>query len=150
RRDWLKALGSAALLPSRFRGVLPASGLPIRQAPTTSLFREGLLADFGWRFHLGHTNDPAKDFGWGQGRMFDKVGRLLELARPNSAVRGWGPVDPPPDWAAELPFDPSPELHDFGHKPLGRNFPETSMGWYRRTFEIPASDQGRRLSLQFD
>src|SRR5262249_60689359 len=76
RRDWLKALGSAALLPSRFRGVLPASGLPIRQAPTTSLFREGLLAGFRWRFHLVHANDPAKDLGWGQGRRVDTVGRL--------------------------------------------------------------------------
>jgi beta-galactosidase len=37
-----------------------------------------------------------------------------------------------------------------GSKPLGRRFPETSVGWYRREFEIPASDQGRRISVEFD
>ena len=37
-----------------------------------------------------------------------------------------------------------------GFKPLGREYPETSVGWYRRVFDLPASDLGRRLSLEFD
>src|SRR6185312_4236282 len=36
------------------------------------------------------------------------------------------------------------------YKPLGRRYPETSVGWYRRVFDIPASDQGRRIVLEFD
>jgi beta-galactosidase len=27
--------------------------------------RERQLLDFGWRFHLGNADDPAKDFGFG-------------------------------------------------------------------------------------
>jgi len=28
-------------------------------------YRERLLLDFGWRFHLGHASDPSRDFGFG-------------------------------------------------------------------------------------
>ena len=37
-----------------------------------------------------------------------------------------------------------------GAKPLGREYPETSIGWYRREFVLPASDAGRRISVEFD
>jgi beta-galactosidase len=37
-----------------------------------------------------------------------------------------------------------------GYKPIGRRYPETSVGWYRREFEVAASDQGRRISIEFD
>ena len=33
---------------------------------------------------------------------------------------------------------------------LGRRYPETSVGWYRREFDVPASDLGRRISVEFD
>ena len=42
------------------------------------------------------------------------------------------------------------ELKSHGYKPLGRRYPETSVGWYRREFEIPASDLGRRIAVEFD
>ncbi len=35
-------------------------------------------------------------------------------------------------------------------KPLGRRYPETSVGWYRREFDVPASDAGRRITVEFD
>ena len=37
-----------------------------------------------------------------------------------------------------------------GYKPLGRNYPETSIGWYRRAFEIPRAmraDASRSSSM---
>ena len=37
-----------------------------------------------------------------------------------------------------------------GYKPLGRRYPETSIGWYRRTFNVPKEDAGRRISVEFD
>lgn len=37
-----------------------------------------------------------------------------------------------------------------GYKPLGRRYPETSVGWYRREFDVPESDQGKRISVEFD
>lgn len=62
----------------------------------------------------------------------------------------------PHDWATTLPFvhDDSgtgdSQLRSHGYKPLGRRYPETSIGWYRREFEIPASDIGRRIWVEFD
>ena len=37
-----------------------------------------------------------------------------------------------------------------GFKPIGRSFPATSVGWYRRVFEIPKADDGKRISIEFD
>ena len=42
------------------------------------------------------------------------------------------------------------EQNSHGFKPLGRRYPETSVGWYRREFEIPAGDLGRRITVEFD
>ena len=42
------------------------------------------------------------------------------------------------------------QLRSHGYKPLGRRYPENSVGWYRREFEIPASDVGRRIRVEFD
>ena len=42
------------------------------------------------------------------------------------------------------------EQESHGFKPLGRRYPLTSVGWYRREFEIPAGDQGRRIWVEFD
>src|SRR2546430_10236608 len=33
---------------------------------------------------------------------------------------------------------------------IGPDFPEHSVGWYRRTFDIPKSDLGKRISVEFD
>ena len=60
-------------------------------------------------------------------------------------------MDLPHDWAVDLPFAENvPELIEFGSKPLGRAYPETSIGWYRRRLKIPAEDAGRRITLCFD
>ena len=37
-----------------------------------------------------------------------------------------------------------------GFKAIGRNFPDASVGWYRKIFFIPASDLGRHISIAFD
>jgi beta-galactosidase len=119
-------------------------------APAVASGRERLLLDFGWRFHLGHATDPALDFGFGAGSEFDKSGGLFRPSRANFDDSTWRTVNLPHDWVVELPFDSADELNDAGHHPVGRNFPATSVGWYRRVFTLPASDAGRRISLEFD
>jgi beta-galactosidase len=42
------------------------------------------------------------------------------------------------------------ELQGHGYKPLGRRYPENSVGWYRRVFDIPREDASRRVVLEFD
>src|SRR5258707_6547277 len=114
--------------------------------------RERLLLDFDWRFRLGHANDPAKDFGLGARRrelQFAKSGNFLPVTRANFDDRGWRNVDLPHDWAVELPFKEAPVLFHHGAKPVGREYPETSIGWYRRLFPLPAADAGKRIAIEF-
>jgi beta-galactosidase len=115
--------------------------------------RERLLLDYGWRFALGNANDPDKDFGFGKLRRegtFAKAGRVDGPANPRFDDSAWRKIDLPHDWAIELPFVNDPILVEHGGKPLGREFPETSIGWYRREFVLPESDAGRRISVEFD
>jgi beta-galactosidase len=135
------------------------------EAPSAQVSpRERLLLDFGWRFHLGNSDDAEKDFRWGaptREGTFAKAGQdwphnpsdgPLQHSFDDSA---WRVVDLPHDWAVELPFLPVEEPFIFVHaahgsKPLGRDYPATSIGWYERTFDIPPEDEGRRISLDFD
>ena len=118
--------------------------------------REKLLFDSGWRFAFGNGNDPDKDFGYGAGQAdFAKTGDF-KLAKAGFDDFSWRPIDLPHDWAVELPFvqddngagDSRQRSH--GYKPLGRRYPETSVGWYSRMFDIAESDRGRRIWIEFD
>src|SRR5271170_3741789 len=114
--------------------------------------RERLLLDFGWRFHLGNADDPAKDFGFGSGRTgnFQKTGNFIPAGAMAFDDSDWRSLDLPHDWAIELPFTNDPTLASKGFYPLGRTYPATSVGWYRRVFELPASDAGKRITIEFD
>ena len=104
--------------------------------------REQLLFDFGWKFQFGHGVDPARDLGFGNGQGdFAKTGEF-EFAKGKFDDSKWRELNLPHDWAVELPFVRDEEQKSHGYKPLGRRYPETSVGWYRREFEIPASDSG--------
>jgi beta-galactosidase len=112
--------------------------------------REKLLFDFGWKFQFGNSVDPAKDLGFGYGQGdFAKTGEF-EFAKLKFDDSKWRDLDLPHDWAVELPFMRDEEQNSHGYKPIGRRYPETSVGWYRRTFDIPASDAGRRIAVDFD
>jgi beta-galactosidase len=157
RRDLLKS----GALPAAVALGLPAgspvqavaqSERPAESNGGTSALRERSLLDFGWRFHFGHANDAAKDFGLGSGRSggFQKTGGFLAPSSLAFDDHDWKTVDLPHDWAIGLPFKNDPALTSKGSYPLGRDYPETSVGWYRRVFELPASDTGRRISVEFD
>jgi beta-galactosidase len=112
--------------------------------------REHLLFDFGWKFFQGHACDPARDLGFGKDQGdFAKSGQF-EFATAKFDDLKWRPLDLPHDWAVELPFVHDEELQSHGYKPLGRSYPETSVGWYRRVFDIPHEDLGRRIVIEFD
>lgn len=112
--------------------------------------REHTNIDAGWRFAYGHATDSAHDFGYGQRAFFfAKAGYGDGPAGPGFNDAGWRKVDLPHDWAVELPFDGRGNTNH-GSKAIGGNFPENSIGWYRKTLTIPESDRGRRISLTFD
>ncbi len=124
--------------------------VPSAEALSALAPREHLLFDFDWKFTLGHGSDPAHDLGFGNNQGdFAKTGEF-GFATDKFDDSKWRTVNLPHDWAVELPFVHDDELASHGYKPLGRRYPETSVGWYRRTFDIPESDRGRRITLDFD
>jgi beta-galactosidase len=142
-------------------GLLSGSGVmtlaesmsaPDAAAPDRTELRERLLLDFGWRFHFGHASDPAKDFGFSNGRSreFQKTGNFLPVAALAFDDSDWKTLDLPHDWLIGLPFTNDPALSSKGFYPVGRSYPENSVGWYRRIFDIPEDDKGKRISIQFD
>jgi beta-galactosidase len=160
RREVLKAGVSGPLLTALAARQAAADAEPGRSERTEGPVaapggagRERLLLDFGWRFHFGHANDPAKDLGFGSGQSgnFQKTGTFLAaVSRPAFDDADWKAVTLPHDWAVELPFQDDASLSSKGFYPLGRTYPETSVGWYRLAFELPAADAGKRLSIEFD
>jgi beta-galactosidase len=61
-------LGAALPRSEEAEGTLPVSEAQEAAATMTAgAGRERLLLDFGWRFHFGNADDPAKDFGVGSG-----------------------------------------------------------------------------------
>src|ERR1035437_2335070 len=70
-------IGAAIQVVGEGAGPLPPSAP--RKSPATGSGRERLLLNFGWPFHFGNANDPAKDFGFGSGRAgsFQKTGNFL-------------------------------------------------------------------------
>lgn len=115
--------------------------------------RERLLLDTGWRFALGHATDLSKDFDPAPpGITFSylaKAGSAQGAARSEFDDSKWRRLDLPHDWAVELPFD-ARGSNSHGSKAIGKNFPENSVGWYRKSFDLPAADKGRRIALDFD
>ena len=151
RRDLLRS-GLAISASSLVTG--PAHGLLARYSAADSspalAPRERLLFDFGWKFFFGHGSDPRRDLGFGMGQGdFAKSGDLAFSTEKFDDSK-WRSLDLPHDWAVELPFVWDEEQNSHGYKPLGRRYPETSIGWYRRTFDIPTEDSGRRIWVEFD
>jgi len=132
----------------------PASTFAQLDPSAPNPFRDRLLLDYGWRFALGNANNPDKDFGFGKlsagSGTFAKAGRAGGPTAPRFDDSAWQKIDLPHDWAVDLPFVNNPLLIDHGAKPLGREYPETSIGWYRREFVLPGSDAGRRICVEFD
>ncbi len=115
--------------------------------------RERINFDENWQFCFGNASDPAKDFGCGT-EYFNYLTKAASIHNegPYSMkfdASGWKTVDLPHDWVVDLPYA-AEASHSHGYKQVGYKYPETSVGWYRKTFTIPAEDYGKHLWLQFD
>jgi beta-galactosidase len=148
-------VAASSLLPRRalaLPGPPAADFRAIRSAQALAAVapRERLLLDFGWKFWMGHATDPLRDLGFGASQGdFAKTG-AFEFATEKFDDSRWRPLNLPHDWAVELPFVRDESLQSHGYKPLGRKYPDTSIGWYRRSFELPPGEAGRRILLEFD
>jgi beta-galactosidase len=129
----------------------PGSGFsrhPQRFGPV----REKLFFDYGWRFQLGDAASPKTGVDFGTEALFAKSGRAVGAARPDFDDTRWRLLDLPHDWAVEQDFINSSDVNvrDHGYKPIGKQFPNTTVGWYRRMFFIPNTDKDRRIAVKFD
>lgn len=126
-------------------------------APAFAGPRESLLFDDGWKFTLGNAADPQKDFGygteyfnfWTKAASIHNEGPYSQKFDEDRWGKEWQDVKLPHDWVTELPFDASAS-HSHGYKTVGPGFPETSVGWYRKVFDMPTGDLGKAVSLRFD
>ncbi|MBD5275938.1 MAG: glycoside hydrolase family 2 protein [Bacteroides sp.] len=128
--------------------VLLAAGL---QAGERSLFNDG------WMFAFGDASDPAKDFGCGteyfnyltKANSIHNEGPYSPKFEPEKWNKEWRQVTLPFDWVVDLPFA-AEASHSHGYKTVGYKYPETSVGWYRKEFDVPAEDLGKHIMLRFD
>ncbi len=115
--------------------------------------RETIRLDDGWKFAFGNASDPAKDFGCGT-EYFNYLTKANSIHNegPYSAKfddSKWEEVRIPHDWVTTLPYAQKAS-HSHGYKTVGYKYPETSVGWYRKSIYIEKEDLGKQISLQFD
>ncbi len=85
------------------------------------------------------TKDPASHAKRPDGNPGDDV----SYVQPGFDDRAWRRLDLPHDWAIEGPFNM--DLPGNTAK-----LPYVGVGWYRKHFQIPAQDAGKRVFLQID
>ena len=115
--------------------------------------RETIKLDDGWKFAFGNAADPKKDFGCGT-EYFNYLTKANSIHNEGPYAANfndstWQEVKVPHDWVTILPYA-DVASHSHGYKTVGYKYPETSVGWYRKTINIPASDLGKHIALQFD
>ena len=115
--------------------------------------RETIRLDKGWKFAMGHASDPLKDFGCGT-EYFNYLTKANSIHNEGPYSQKfndsqWQEVQIPHDWVPILPYAKEAS-HSHGYKTVGYKYPETSVGWYRKTFKIGNEDLGERLMLRFD
>jgi beta-galactosidase len=127
-------------------GLLAFSQPALAYAPP----RERINIDQDWAFALGHAQNSSRDFNYATVPFFfAKAGYGDGPASGRYDDRAWRRVDLPHDWAVELPFDARGD-GNHGSRAIGRNFPENSVGWYRKVLTFTEADIGRRISVEFD
>jgi len=113
--------------------------------------------DFNWQFHKG---DIAMKLvvRVGQGGITDinvpviaKKDTVINYTNFKSSSSifpaDWKEVNLPHDWCIEGTFV---EDNTLGSQPGGNGYLPVGIGFYRKEFEIPESDKGKKISIEFD
>jgi beta-galactosidase len=103
--------------------------------------RERLSLDQGWLFHQGDVATPPIK-GHGASYNSAKAGGVTGAAATDFDDSGWRRLDLPHDWAVEGGFD--------ANENISQGYRRRGIGWYRRYFQLPVTDRGRHVELQFD
>jgi beta-galactosidase len=131
---------------------------PVLHAQTTP--RERLNFDANWRYTQNDPAEAGNTLAYAQlkpdllanSNFADYVvranpahnpGQDVSYVKPDFDDSSWRQLNLPHDWGVEGPFDLSLNAATGHLKYYGT-------AWYRKTFAIPASDQGRRVLLDVD
>lgn len=113
--------------------------------------------DFTWQFHKGDIA-IKRVVRVGQGGITDinapvitKRDTVIDYTNVNSSTSifpaDWQNVNLPHDWVVEGTFVNDNSL---GSQPGGNGYLPTGVGFYRKEFEIPETDKGKNISIEFD
>jgi beta-galactosidase len=122
-----KASRAAGLAAAILVAIAIAGAASAHAQPRSRLF------DAGWRFAL--VNRTAAT---------DPTGAYAHAADPGYDDSAWRSVTLPHDWSIELTPTPT------GNTTSGTGFLQGGLGWYRKTFTLPRSLRGKRVSVEFD
>ncbi len=136
--------------------------LPAARAATTSdaSSRQRVSFNTGWRFIQGDPADAGDSLSYNKlqaallanSNFADYVvrptanitpGENVSYAKPDFNDSSWRQLNLPHDWGVEGAFNVR------FNAATGR-LPYFGIGWYRKTFTIPASDAGKRVFLDVD
>lgn len=119
--------------------------------------------DLGWEFHLGDLRiDRAVKAGkyggitdWHRATDSEKALTIAyndKEKAPRYDGSQWRPVTLPHDWCVEQPFvnDSSVVIDGAPAGLVSHGFLPVGIGFYRKEFDIPESDRGKRISIDFD
>lgn len=112
--------------------------------------RKKIALDNDWKFTFGHAKEPSKDLFYKIHNDFSKTkAKGINFSSIQYDDSTWLQIDLPHDWAVALPFSKEASC-SHGYKTLGVDFPQTSIGWYRKKFMVEATDSDKRFEIQFD
>jgi beta-galactosidase len=127
----------------------------VKQTAPSKRTKENI--DFGWQFHKGDIA-IKRVVRVGQSGLTDINVQVIACKDTvidytdfkSSAIfypPDWQTVNLPHDWLVEETF-----VHDddIGSQPAGNGYLPTGIGFYRKEFEIPETDKGRKISIEFD
>ena len=137
----------------KFKNILSAiAALFVSIGLNASDFRTLLNND--WTFSLGDASSMKKDFTHGTEYFtyFSKAGTAGHSKSPIMQAfddSRWQKVNLPHDWVVDLPYSKDAS-HSHGYKCVGWNYPENSVGWYRKHLRIPSEDYGKQIRIEFE
>jgi beta-galactosidase len=153
---FFKVVNFAGLL-LLFALIFPVNGIAQHQQ-TTRDKRTKENFDESWQFHKGDIALKREVKAGGQGGLTDVNVRIISTR--DTAIDysnadnfkifyppDWVEVSVPHDWVVEGTFVNDNTL---GSQPAGNGYLPTGIGFYRKEFQIPATDIGRKISLEFD
>ena len=105
-----------------------------------------------WAFHLGDAASMQGDFTHGTEYFTYRAKAVGQNKGPASVEfddKDWTRVNLPHDWVVDLPYH-GKASHSHGYKQVGWQYPQNSIGWYRRHFTVDKEDEGKAVSIRFD